>query len=269
MIATNRRMPAHDFLLVAFSVAVIVLSKWPETQPRQLVQLREPSGSLRQYSLPENDPTLAKLRLALEKWAKAGQETRLAVAEWRAELADFYAERTESAPKPSSNPIRSVAFRHESKRSSEDAQVALEIGEGVRASQHEYWVNFGQQARTEIAKVQEIRRSRKALEVPPPIVFGPLEAGRKPVRAIMISPAIGVVVAFAFAAWSFLFPTLRLSQPDHNTTVMSTASDLDASGELRLFVPSNWVRIRQPLGVFARWAAMAAIAAYAFVSVFA
>ncbi len=76
MIATSRRMPTHDFLLVAFSVAVLVLGTWPESAPRQLVQLRQHDGSLRQYSLAEHDPAIANLQLALEKWAKAGQETR-------------------------------------------------------------------------------------------------------------------------------------------------------------------------------------------------
>ena len=37
--------------------------------------------------------------------------------------------------------------------------------------------------------------------------------------------------------------------------------------ELRLVVPSNWVRIRQPFGVMARWSMMTILATYALVSV--
>ena len=63
MIAAPRRISLQDFLLVTFSVAVLVLASWPETPPRQWVQLRQPDGSLRQYSLAKNDPRIAKLRL--------------------------------------------------------------------------------------------------------------------------------------------------------------------------------------------------------------
>ena len=271
MIATNRRIPAHDFLLVAFSVAVIVLSNWPETEPRQLVQLRDRDGTLRQYSLAEKDPTLSKLRLALEKWAKAGQETRLAVAQWRAELADFYAEKTVAPPEPTPSPIRPAAFRSESRPMDEGANREERNAEVVpeSRSQHEYWRAFGQQARVEIEKIQEIRRSRKALEVPQPIVFGALEPGRKPTRAILISPAIGFVVALGFAAWSSLCPTLRLRKHGLSSCVASTEFDGDAASELRLVVPSTWVRIRQPTGVLARWGAMTILSVYAFVSVVA
>jgi hypothetical protein len=267
MIATNRRMPARDFLLVVLSVAVIVLSKWPETQPRQWVQLRQPDGMLRQYSLSENDPTLPKLRLSLQRWARAGQETRLAIANWRAELADFYAERTRSAS-PSAGPIRPVAFsQNTGQLGTNGAGTASGVAQEAReiASQHDYWLSQGRRARAEIEKVEEVRRSRRALEVPPPIVFGRREDGRKPVGSVVIAAASGVVVALAFAAWTLFCPAVLLSRQCEKADRARLDSNEDPQ-ELQLRVPSNWIRVRQPVGVLARWGATAVLVLGAVIS---
>ncbi len=269
MIGTNRRMPAHDFLLVAFSVALIVLSTWPETQPRQWVQLRERDGSLRQYSLTESDPRLAQLRLSLEKWAKAGQETRLAVAQWCAELADFYSQRTEPSPAQVASPIRAVGFRIDARERAEERRAEAAKAASELRTQHDYWLERSQQARAEIAKVEEIRRSRKALEIPPPIVFGDLEPGRKPAASVMVATVIGLVVALAFSLWSWLSPTLHLrGQSDGDRGTTSAGGEIEKGDELRLMVPAAWVRVRQPAGVIARWGAMGILTIAALASVF-
>ena len=182
--------------------------KWPETQPRQLVQLRD--CQMERFSSIRWQNGIRAWRSSvyrLEKWAKAGQETHLAVAQWRAELADFIREKTES-PAASSNPVRPAAFRKESrlprrrfsKGSSAEvlcAPVAARLLATSRpAGSHRNREDPGDSPQS------------KALEVPPPIVFGPLEPGRKPGRAILISPGIGTVVALGFAAWAALCPTL-------------------------------------------------------------
>ena len=319
MMATCRRISIHDFLLVAFSVAVIVLSNWPDAPPRQLVQLRTAGGELRQYSLAENDPQLAQLRLALEKWLKAGQETRLAVAQWRLELAEHYAAKPEADyPTHATSPFSPVSYRIPSPHQRLQGDLRLQgdrpviangedngigdqnengdIENGDRygfpvpaqstTTHRQYWLELGAEAQREIARVEEVRRSRKALEVTPPILFGSLEAGKKPSEAVAVAGAIGVLIASVFAGWVFACPPLRLTRsgparlvpgpnsvgpysvPGPNSDFPDSDFDAELSAatcwgregalevtEIRLEVPTHWVRLRQPWSVMIRrWA---------------
>ena len=141
-------------------------------------------------------------------------------------------------------------------------------------------MEFGAEAQREIARVEEVRRSRKALEVTPPILFGSLEAGKKPRAAVAVAGAIGVLIASVFAGWVFACPPLRLTRsgparfvPGPNSVPVPNSdsnSDFDAElsaatcwgregalevTEIRLEVPTHWVRLRQPWAVvIRRWA---------------
>lgn len=281
MIATDRRMPIHDFFLVALSVAVIVVSTWPEAPPRQWVQFRQPDGNLQPFSLPQDDPRLAKLRLRLETWAKAGQETRFAVAQWRAEVAEFYASRTEPPAAPANATFRAVSFRGgveadppwAAEEQARNGGVAAAIEQQLRQQQHDDWLLAAAAARAEVARIEEIRRSRRALEVPPPIVFGPLQPGGTPARAYLVAPLAGLLVGLGFTLWAFLFPSLRLApSPSDDGGQEISGGKANASGrepphetglpvpshvepELQLRVPSNWLRVHQPAAVLARMGA--------------
>jgi hypothetical protein len=270
MIATVRCIKASDFLLVACSVAVILLATWPETSPRQWVQIRQPDGSLRQYSMPEHDPRIAQLTLALEKWGKAGQETRLAVAQWRAELADFYISRIADAPSSVApkTPVRPVAFRRPPE-SKEDGGELPELGQPAddpQLGRLDYWRDFKQLASDSIADVEEIRRSRRALEIPPPIVFGPIQPGHKPWQAIAFAPLAGLIVASFFALWSHRFPAIQLRSARMNETLPDEDAAESYPEEIRLDVPAAWVRVHQPLSVVARTIAMGTLVLMAIVS---
>lgn len=237
MIATDRRISAHDFLLVAVAVSVIVLSAWPPTQAGLPVQVRQADGTIRSFSVTENDPALANLRRALERWARAGQETPLAIAQWQAELADFYVAKSVASDSPSPSPIRPVSFRNGN-------------------AQPTYWETKGQQARAEIKRIQEIRRSRTSREVTPPVEIGQLQAGRKPGGAILAATVLGLLTAIGFAGWTFLCPTLRLYQMGDLQAEAWKNEAESGPAEMQLVVPSDWVRLRQPTSVMIRRAAM-------------
>lgn len=283
MIATIRCIKASDFLLVFGSVAVLVLGYWPPAPPRQRVQVSQADGTVRQFSIPENDPAIAKLKLALEKWGKAGQETRLAVAQWRAELADFYVARTESAARPptasanlaasssASGPMRQASFRNPAGASANAAEIPSVVPASDDRQPHlEFWRNLGHRARDSIAEVEEIRRSRKSLETPPPIVFGPLQRGTKPWPALVAALLAGLFVAWLFAFWNHCSPAIRL----HSSRVgggdpMPSAVTEAYGEEIRLVVPSAWVRVRQPISVLARSFAITALVIWACLSLVA
>lgn len=268
MVTRNRRMPSHDFLLIAISSAVIVLSNWPESKPRQWVQIRDQQGSLQQYSFAEQDPAVSKLRLSLEKWARAGQETRLAVAQWRAELAGLYAEKTNSRLAMAEDPgrratkiVQAVSFRSAGASPSDSEPSDSKAGElASLREQQQHWLQLGEQAERDIADVIEIRRSRKALEVPPPIVFGPIESGHIPTSAFFVSLGVGSLVGLLFAAWSFCSPSIRLDSKPTGVSIDPTEEFTQSDSELRLVVPASWIRVRQPIGVVTRWAAMGLLA---------
>ncbi len=251
MIAPSRRLPVHDFLLVAFAVAVISISQWPDSGRRQWVQLRQPDGTLRQFSLSENDPKLAKLRLSLEKWAKAGQETRLALARWRAELAEFYAGRTAKTDETDrASTTRTVSFR--TMPNAPDFKEA----ERERRAEHAFWLEQADAARQAVAKMEEVRRSRRALEVPPPIVFGQLAPAAKPGHAVLLATLIGLTAALAFAGWAHLCPVLRWKSKTDACTSSDPDLTFDGTRQLRFVVPSAWIRLRQPTAVRLRQAAI-------------
>ena len=93
MIAAMRRQAMLDFLLVAFSITVIVVANWPPPAPKQTVILHAEGGP-RQYSLAAKDPRLAKLRHLLENWSVDSLDKTLAKTNWLIEVAEFYAGRT-------------------------------------------------------------------------------------------------------------------------------------------------------------------------------
>jgi hypothetical protein len=257
-------LPVHDFLLVAFAVAVISISQWPESGRRQWVQLRQVDGTLRQFSLPENDPRLAKLKLSLEKWARAGQETRLAIARWRTELAEFYAERTaETSHRDSPGPIRAVSFRGDSTPNS----PKLTEADRLRRLEHAFWLKQADAAREAVAKIEEVRRSRRALEVPPPIVFGRLAPAGKPGYAILFSTLIGLTAGLAFAGWAYLCPAWRWSSKTGASKSPDSVLTRENSRPLQLVVPADWIRLRQPSGVRLRQAAVPLLVLAAITSI--
>lgn len=264
MIAPSRRLPVHDFLLVAFAVAVISISQWPESGRRQWVQLRQKDGTLREFSLPENDSRLAKLSLSLEKWARAGQETPLAIARWRAELAEFYAGRTaETSHRSSTSTIRAVSFRSDAKPTTPNVTEA----ERLRRVEHSFWLNQAEAARRAVDKIEEVRRSRRELEVPPPIVFGRLAPAGKPGHAVLFATLAGLASALAFAAWSYACPALGWSAKSGRSTSPDSVSSSEDSRQLQLVVPADWIRLRQPLGVRLRQAAVPLLVLAAITSI--
>lgn len=246
MIATTRRMAIQDFLLIAFSVVVIVLSLWPQGDARQTLVFRHLSGALQQYSFEADDPRLDKLRHELANRSRHVPDASLTRETWRAEVADFYASRTDRSGQSPDQVVR-VSF-------SDVPPSETVIAELQQLSdQHQYWINVRDRARKAIAAAQSRLKQQKMLVGPPPIEFGKLTDGGLPANAFVMASLIGLCVAAGFAWWSYLWPAIRL-RVDSSAPQLQTPKPEDAEKphELRLVIPAKWVRVHQPAPVLIR-----------------
>jgi hypothetical protein len=167
--------------------------------------------------------------------------------------------------------MRPASYRHPAGPSASGAEISSAAPASDDRQAHlDFWRNLGEQARSSIAEVEEIRRSRKSLETPPPIVFGRLQHGTKPWPAIVVALLTGLFVAGLFAFWTHCSPAIRLhSSPLAGGDSMPSAVTEADEEEIRLLVPSAWVRVRQPIGVLTRSLAITALVIWACVSLVA
>ena len=248
MIATTRRMAIHDFLLVAMATLVIVLSNWPNSQKRQSVDLRNSDGTSQRYSLAVDDPRLAKLQRDLDSWNRGGTNTAIALTKWRVELAEFYVDRFQSPPSTS---VTQVSFVESG------GNAASTDGPQISARKHwqSYWANVGKQARESLAIQNAKLRDHRAL-VGPPIVLGKVIESRSK-NAFLISCICGLLMATVFGFWTYISPSLGLHRTENVDEAEGNREQLTGSREralteLQLRIPSEWVRIHQPISVVLR-----------------
>jgi hypothetical protein len=259
MIAATRRMAMHDFLLVAFSVIVIVLSVASEGDKRQTVEVRDASGNLQRYSLAADDPRLAKLQSELANWAKGLPGARLTLAKWHAELADFYVGRTQ--PRPDDPTVVQVSFAEQTSRSANKEAAAL-------SAQHNYWIRVRDHARQSIIAAEEQLRQRKSSSEPPPIMLGELSSSGPSLTAFGFAGVTGLGVAIAFACWIYVCPAICLSKDRRSPEWETASSNQDGRlRELRLSIPPQWVRIHQPAAVVLRRVLYSALVIFALACV--
>ena len=245
MIFKTRQMVTGDLLLVALASAAIVLSIWPRDEPRQLIQIRLTGGGLQTYSLPQTDPRLAVLRQKLAVWSNPRPDSSTALAKWRAEVAQFYAERTD--PENINADVIQVSFTDQS-LGQQESSTSTPAGEDARQPhrQHVYWIKVRDAAIQEIVTAKERRAHQRAL-AGPPIVFGELSHAPLPMKALATASVTAMLVALTFFIWGALFPSLKLHQ-----TQLAHLDDDRQPGSLRLTIPANWVRLHQPVVVQVR-----------------
>ncbi len=256
MIATTRRMAMTDFLLIATAAIVIVLSHGPTATPRQRVEIRDRSGNLQRYSLETSDPRLAMLRKQLAEQERRAPDRALAVARWRAELAEFYADRTadDSSETSALAPVSFIDRVPEAIAPTESAETI------ARNSEHVHWVQAANEARRAIAEAQQRLSLRSSLASQPSIVLGEIIAN--PVDRVTLAAAavIGFCTALVFACWTYACPRIGLQVPSTSATPEFTAESGDCKGKhLRLVLPEAWVHVTQPVSVQLRRGAFAAV----------
>ncbi len=258
MIAATRRMAMHDFLLVAFSVVVIVLSVASQGDKRQTVEVRDASGNLQRYSLAADDPRLAKLDSELANWAKGLPDASLTLAKWHAELADFYVRKT--LTKPDDPTVVQVSF-------ADQASPAANAEANAMSAQHGYWVRVRDQARQAIDTAEEQLRQRKSSK--PPIVLGEVLCSGPSLAAFGFAGVTGFGVAIAFACWIHVWPAISLRQDRQSQQRETVSSNHNGRlQELRLSIPPQWVRVHQPAAVVIRRVVYIALVIGAFACLF-
>lgn len=244
MIAVNRRMASHDFLLLGLAVAVIVLTASPKPAKRQVVDIRHPDGVTQRYSLGADDPRLPVLQSKLKEWQRRPHNPALAQEKWHAELAEFYASRTQ--PEPGSNVV-TVSFRQD--------QIIDDQRLTVQQQEHAHWLAVQNRATEAISKLQSLDEQTQQ---PPPIVFGEFASGPRSATDLTVAASIGSIFALFFAAWTYFQPPILLAgEADHAGGRFSAP----ANRAIKVSIPVRWIKVHQPAGVIARRVLYASVVA--------
>jgi hypothetical protein len=255
MIATNRRMAMHDFLLVALSVVVITLSTCSTPTAHQTVEICGADGNTHRYSLALHDPALLNLRHQAHQWTKQAPWPELTLAKWRAELCEFYAARTEAIR--TNTDVVAVSFTAPTAPADDPYAQAM-------ARQHQAWIREAQRAQQVIQQLEAVQEQRRALRGPVPIVFGEVTT-QQSTSSLMFAVAAGFCIAALFAVWTRLAPSIGLIPADEAPEILS-ASEPKRRQSIQLSIPNRWVRVHQPASVIVRRAAYLMVVATALIS---
>lgn len=246
MIAKTRRMAMHDFLLIAFAVVVIVLSLAVKREKQQIVEIRDDSGNLQRYSLATDDPRLARLQGELAKWSKGRPNASLTLAKWHAELADFYVGRTApKSPKLDNSAVVQASFADQASRTASNESAAMR-------AQNAYWTRVRDQARQAIVVAEEKLSQRSSSSAKPPIALAEVTNSGLSMSDFGRAGVSGFGVAIAFACWIYVCPAISLGEDRRSRQWATECSNEGQPKELRLSIPPQWVRIRQPVAVVTR-----------------
>ncbi|MGI9467400.1 MAG: hypothetical protein ACR2OA_09790 [Rubripirellula sp.] len=263
MIAKSRQMAAHDFFLVLLSAAVLALLLWPPGPAVREVEVRRNDGSLQTYQLTADDPKLANLTQKLQRWSNPASNSRTAINKWNAELGSLYAERTTPEVTEELKRILPVSYYPDHARKREvAAQQAARLKQ-----QQAYWLDFQRQAEHAVQAEQQRQENLLALHASPPVSIGDPQPGPYPPQAIVSSSLIGLCAAMLFGAWNFLAPSIQLVKqpsvsqqarqasekaPDSNQADTRQPNAAQACQQFQVTLPAQWLKVRQPLGVWIR-----------------
>jgi hypothetical protein len=254
MIAATRRMATLDFLLIAFSATAGLLAFWPVAGPRQTIEYRDASGHIQRYSLEADDPRLKQLTQAVMKQSRPRPNASLAKVKWLAETADFYVGRTKPKQEDSSF-VLPVSFRRNlsSTNSANEADVLI--------AEQNYWIKIREESRQKIAQAEAKLRHQQSLAVPPAIVLGDVVRGGHSPSSLVASTLLGVCIAGLFALWTYACPAIRLHAAASPPDLQTCNDDQSRTCELRVVIPTRWVRVHQPSSVTIRRIAQTAVVA--------
>ncbi len=257
MIAVIRAMVNEETFLSALAVAIITFSLVPPDVPRQHFSWRDSSGQVHHYSLSTDDARLKTLRRELRVWRGEWPTCKLAVAKWRQELADFYAQELDAAPTDEADgEVVQVSFHSQTEAASDDSLSNLS------PSTAQYWRRVSSETAREVANEERKLERRKSGSVKSPIVFGKVVDQGRGLRAFLIAFGGGVAAWIVFSLWSLFAPLRRLVAADE-TEQPESIDGREFHNVVRIEIPAAWVRLHQPTSVVIRRVCCGFFAAWA------
>ncbi len=256
MIAMFRRVATYDSLLLAVSVSVITLTLWPTSGvSRQPFCWRNATGQTQTYSLAVDDPRLQKLRKMASEWGNKTPSHPLTIAKWRKELADFYAKQLAGGD----NAVVQASFAGK-----DNTHPGLSPSpRSLTPDDRNFWLQLSADASRIIAAENRTLQQRTKLAGPSPIVFGELIEGRRGRNELAIGVFLGILTAAGFAIWSRLSPVIQIAAGGDTAAKHPREIAVQSDSGIRMEIPREWVRIRQPLGVSLRRLAYAILVLWA------
>lgn len=232
-------MTYRDFVLLGSSVAVIIIALWPAPADRQWLEVKTAHGQRQRYSVAVDDPSLESINLRLKKWETPASSRALRTARWHQALADFYGQHpcfdNQNAGKsgaPVGDPDHSVA--QVSFVNSKIHDIAIDY--------KSFWTNLSKASANRIRQEEQRIQTAQA-QATPPVVLGPVVRAARP------------AVAYPFALFAALTTVLLCARRQRARPPIELACQVDRpvdfaeSQVICLRIPSNWVRIRQPVEV--------------------
>lgn len=272
----RQRWAVKDLALVAVSVTAITLGLWSAAPLRQMIHCSDADGNTRSFSLPLGDSRLARIGRELQRRQTPPPVNAVVLAKWRIDLAAHYTKRCEAerrrglaaklAVEESSVGAGEAAGRlttashHVAQASFSDragaAAAAAVSGEGAEEREAAFWQNVAARAQVTLAQAETQVANQLAHAAPPPVVLGTIVAPGRSLEAWVTATLLGLLAACLFAEWAYRSPAIEVV-PRHPET---KAGQED---EIRIEIPSDWIRIHQPLDVWARRGLIAGLVAAA------
>jgi len=224
--AMMHRMTFRDFLLFGCSVAILVVLLWPTGSAKQLIGIRTDSGTLQQYSVTTNDPSLSLLKRRFKSWEKETSSRPLRVARWHHQLAEFYSLRIRSDQE---SDIAQVSYTD-----SDPGELDHDAGS--------FWSELRDDAKTRIAEAQRDIRIRHDSAVSP-VTFGSVTQSIGSPLAYPIAIFVASVVVVLAVIRQRFCPPIELKP------IPEVPSDRSVVDTIHLQVQRDWIRIGQPIEV--------------------
>lgn len=259
---------------------------FPSGPPRQTVIVQDSPHPTQRYLVPMDEPSLSRLRQSAERKGAPSSTPGLRLAKWHRELAAYYRQQTQPSdrtpetggdspaevtpiscsgrPSPASAEAASASAEIQpvshtaARRDRADRQGGAE-DEPLRQRQleHDYWCRLETSSQRRIEAAEAALRRYRESERSPAVTLGPIVPTGRPPIAIGFG-LCAAMAGFTVARWHRnVCPPVALEPL--NSERVSTAE----TGLLRLQLPPDWVRIRQPVAVRVRRTAAAAIVAAA------
>ncbi len=276
MVSRHPSAAIRDALLVAVSAAAIVLAHWPAGAPRQILSIRQDSKS-QLISLPLDDPRLRSLKRRIADWGQTAADPATAIARWRLELAEFYATQNAvaaAAPDDPTAPVATVSFDPAATANRPPDQGRSPDNQAENQPQ-DTWRRRAAEAERTIRRLELAQEERQRRAGAPPIRLGPVIRPSLPPRAFHVAGTVAAAMFLLAWLWGLRTPPIRLEAPPEvesnqgrSNQGRSPALNTPTESFVALYLPREWVRLHQPIGVRLRRVCFASIVATAIVTAF-
>lgn len=266
MKAIIKAIASDTAFLPGLAIAILTFAMMPADPPRQEFTWTDPSGNTQLYSLALDDPRLDELNTQLRVWRGEWPTTKLSLAKWRREIADFYAQSIRDSK--SSDPANTATEATEPTSPSDDESgtvvqvsfssnsetetVAVEpIEAAISPARADYWRFVRDQTAQVVLSEEAKLRKRRSGAAQPPVTFLRIVDDHRGLRSYIAAAVAGLLTVGLFCMWSIASPVRRLSTAILAEPVLDADSTAEG-GALRIEIPSQWVRINQTRSVILR-----------------